>query len=170
VGVAGVPLAPSGGEDVGSHLGVHVDDGGVGAPGSGKPDVGLAGFGGEAAVVEDEGAVLVGAELALRGEVAAGVVEGGVDLAVVEDGVAVAVDEVDVAGDDAVCEVAAGWERGAGRGCGGVGGGGSCGCSGAGSYAGASFVMIEGTYRMAPAESTKCLTRSNPNSIQSAKC
>ena len=63
-------------------------------------------------MVEDEGAVLVGAELALRGEVAAGGVEGGVDLAVVEDGVAVAVDEVDVAGDDAVGEVAAGWEAG----------------------------------------------------------
>ena len=50
--------------------------------------------------------------LALRGEVAAGGVEGAVDLAVVEDGVGVAVDEVDVAGDEAVGEVAARGEWG----------------------------------------------------------
>ena len=136
VGVAGVPLAPSGGEDVGAHLGVHVDDGGVGAPGAGKPDVLLAGFGGEAAVVEDEGAVLVGAESALRGEVSAGVVEGGVDLAVVEEGVSVAVDEVDVTGDEAVGEVCSGRGGDAGR-CGwSVGGWSSCGCGCSGSYTG----------------------------------
>ena len=58
-------------------------------------------------MVEDEGGLLVGEVFALRGQVAAGGVQRAVDLAVVEDGVAVAVDEVDVAGDDAVGEVAA---------------------------------------------------------------
>jgi hypothetical protein len=112
---AGGPLAPACGFDVALHHAVQVDDGGIVSPWAAEEDVLLAGLGGEVAVVEDEGGLLVGEVLALRGKVAAGSVQGAMDLAAVEDRVAVTVDEIDVSGDDAVGKVAARGSRDAGR-------------------------------------------------------
>ena len=112
-----MPLAPARWFDTGSHLGVEEDHGCVGAPGSTKIDMGFSRFGGEAAMVEDEGGLLIGKILALRGQVAACGMERTANLAFMEDGVAVAIDEVDVPGNDTVGKVTACGFRGTG--CGG---------------------------------------------------
>lgn len=115
--LTGMPLVPSGGINVRSHLAVEINDGSVGAPWPAKVNVRLAGVGGEAAVVEDEGGLLVGEVLALRRKIATRSVQRAVNLAIIEDGVAIAVDEVDVAGDNAMREVATGDGRSAGDMC-----------------------------------------------------
>jgi hypothetical protein len=112
-----MPLVPSDGINVRAHLAVEINDGSVGAPWPAKVNVRLAGLGGEAAVVEDEGGSLVGEVPALRRKIAARSMQCAVNLTIVEDRVAIAVDEVNVAGDNTMRKVATGDSRQAGNMC-----------------------------------------------------
>ena len=115
--LTGMPLVPSGGVNVSAHLAVEINDGSVGAPWPAKVHMRLPGLGGEATVVKDEGGLLLGEVLALRRKIAARSVQRAVNLAIIEDCVAIAVDKVNVAGDNAMREVATGDDRRAGNMC-----------------------------------------------------
>ena len=102
-----LPLVPALGVDLRGHLGVHEDDGGVGAPGTAEIDAGGALGGGDAAAIEDVPASFFGVVPALRGDHDRRMSER-VDLAAVEESQGIAEDEIHVAFDVALGEVLAG--------------------------------------------------------------